>query len=184
MFYPGFGYTWVSAYPWGWMPYRYGSWNFVPGYGWGWVPGGFGGGWSTVVRVTNPPVRFKPPAPPVRGTATVAVGRPVFSSTAPNRIVVRGDTAGLGVPRGSVNNLNKVSRQVQTNGSATVRTAPPPASMSSPGIGGGSRASTGASRPSSGASRPSTGGSHVNTGGGRMSSGGGGHASAPPSRPR
>ncbi len=186
MFYPGFGYTWVSSYPWGWMPYRYGSWNFVPGYGWGWAPGGFGGGWSTVVRVTNPPVRFKPPAPPVRGTATVAVGRPVFSSTAPNRIVVRGDAAGLGVPRGSVNNLSKVSRQVQTHGSATVRTAPPPSSMPSPGFGGGSHASTGASRPSSGASRPSTGGSHVNTGGGgRMSTGGGGHASAPPpSRPR
>jgi hypothetical protein len=175
MFYPGAGYTWVSSYPWGWMPYRYGSWNFVPGYGWGWAPGGFGGGgWATVVPVTNPPVRFKPPAPPVRGTATVAVGRPVFSSTAPNRVVVRGDTAGLGVPRGSVNNLNKVARQVQTNGSATVRTAPPPASsMPSPGFGG-----SGSSHASTGGNRPSTGGSHMNTGAGRVSSGGG-HTSAP-----
>ena len=183
MFYPGAGYTWVSSYPWGWMPYRYGSWNFVPGYGWGWMPGGFGGGWATVVPVTNPPVRFKPPAPPVRGTATVAVGRPVFSSTTPNRLVVRGDTAGLGVPRGSVNNLSKVARQVQTSGSATVRATPPPApSMSAPGMGGGNRASTGGNRPSTGASRPSTGGSHMNTGAGRMSTGSGGHASAPPSR--
>jgi hypothetical protein len=25
-FYPGFGYGWASAYPWGWTPYHYGSW--------------------------------------------------------------------------------------------------------------------------------------------------------------
>lgn len=166
MFYPGAGYTWVSSYPWGWMPYRYGAWNFVPGYGWMWAPGGFGGGWATVVPVTNPPVRFKPPAPPVRGTATVAVGRPVFATGAPNRLVVRGDTAGLGVPRGSVNNLGKVSQQVQTNGSASVRTAPPPSPRpSSPSFGGSG-------------SHASTGGSHMNTGAGRVSSGGA-HASAP-----
>jgi hypothetical protein len=169
MFYPGAGYTWVSSYPWGWMPYRYGSWNFVPGYGWMWAPGGFGGGWATVVPVTNPPVRFKPPAPPVRGTATVAVGRPVLATTAPSRLIVRGDSAGLGVPRGSVNNLGKVSQQVQTNGSATVRPAP--------------SVTRGPSSPSFGSSgsHASTGGSHMNTGSGRTSTGGG-HTAAP-SRP-
>jgi uncharacterized membrane protein YgcG len=175
MFYPGVGYTWVSAYPWGWMPYRYGNWNFVPGYGWMWAPGGFGGGWATVVPVTNPPIRYKAPAPPVRGTATVAVGRPVFSSTTPSRLVVRGDSAGLGVPRGTVSNMSKVARQVQTSGSATVRPAPAPGVMS-PGFGSsGSHASTGGSHAS-------TGGSHMNTGGGRVSSGGGGRTSTP-SRP-
>jgi uncharacterized membrane protein YgcG len=177
MFYPGVGYTWVSAYPWGWMPYRYGSWNFVPGYGWMWAPGGFGGGWATVVPVTNPPIRYKAPAPPVRGTATVAVGRPVFSSTAPSRLVVRGDSAGLGVPRGTVSNMSKVARQVQTSGSATVRPAPAPApGVMSPGFGNSG------SHPSTGGSHASTGGSHMSTGGGRMSSGGGGRTSAP-SRP-
>ena len=29
MWYPGAGYTWVSAYPWGWTPYRYGSWTYL-----------------------------------------------------------------------------------------------------------------------------------------------------------
>jgi hypothetical protein len=184
MFYPGAGYTWVSAYPWGWMPYRYGAWNFVPGYGWMWAPGGFGGGWATVVPVTNPPIRFKPPAPPVRGTATVAVGRPVPSSMPPSRLVVRNDSAGLGVPRGAVSNMSKVAHQAQTTGAATVHPAPSRTpDMMAPTF-GGSSASTGASHGSMAGSHASTGGSHMNTGGGRMSSGGGGggHTSAP-SRP-
>ncbi len=184
MFYPGAGYTWVSAYPWGWMPYRYGAWNFVPGYGWMWAPGGFGSGWATVVPVTNPPIRFKPPAPPVRGTATVAVGRPVPSSMPPSRLVVRNDSAGLGVPRGAVSNMSKVAHQAQTTGAATVHPAPSRTpDMMAPTF-GGSSASTGASHGSTAGSHASTGGSHMNTGGGRMSSGGGGggHTSAP-SRP-
>jgi hypothetical protein len=44
-FTPG-GYVWVSAYPWGWMPYRFGHWQFVNGYGWLWRPPG-AGYWST-----------------------------------------------------------------------------------------------------------------------------------------
>src|SRR5208282_3779479 len=39
-FYPGFGYGWVSAYPWGWTPYHSGSWVFVNGRGWFWQAGG------------------------------------------------------------------------------------------------------------------------------------------------
>ena len=184
MFYPGAGYTWVSSYPWGWMPYRYGAWNFVPGYGWMWAPGGFGGGWATVVPVTNPPIRFKPPAPPVRGTATVAVGRPVPSSFSSSRLVVRNDSAGLGVPRGAVSNMSKVAHQAQTTGVATVHPAPSRTpDMMAPSF-GGNPANSGGSHASTGGSHASTGGSHMNTGGGRMSSGGGGggHTSAP-SRP-
>ena len=30
-FYPGMGYMWASAYPWGWMPYYYGNWLYAPG---------------------------------------------------------------------------------------------------------------------------------------------------------
>jgi hypothetical protein len=169
MFYPGFGYTWVSAYPWGWMPYRYGSWAFVPGYGWMWQPGGFGGGWYTVPPVTNPPQRFNPPQPPQRGTSTVVVGRPVVSTGVPRRVLVQNGSAGLGVPRGAVSNLGKVSHEVQQNGSATVRTPPPMRSsgMSSPGFG------------SSGGHMSSAGG-HMGTGSGRSTSGSsGGHTSAP-----
>ena len=33
-FAPGFGYGWVSAYPWGWTPYHYGAWVYLPSNGW------------------------------------------------------------------------------------------------------------------------------------------------------
>ncbi len=190
MFYPGFGYTWVSAYPWGWMPYRYGSWSMVPGYGWMWAPGGFGGGWYTVPRLTNPPNRFPVPRPPQAGNATVVVGHPVLTSGGPpRRVMVQNGSAGLGIPRGTVSNLGKVSHEVQRSGFATVRTAPPSRSMSSPVY--GSSPST-AGRPASAGghvSSGSTGGGHVSTGGGARMGGasggssGGGHT-APPSRPR
>ncbi len=40
--YPGYGYTWIGAEPWGWLPYHYGGWKFLPGKGWVWFPGNFG----------------------------------------------------------------------------------------------------------------------------------------------
>ena len=43
---PGYGYIWASAYPWGYLPYQCGMWNFYDGFGWGWAPGmsmGMGG---------------------------------------------------------------------------------------------------------------------------------------------
>jgi hypothetical protein len=171
MFYPGLGYTWVSAYPWGWMPYRYGNWAFVPGYGWGWSPG-FVGGWYPVVPVTNAPQRFKPPVAPATGTATVTVGHPVLTSGVPNRVVVQNGMAGMGVPRGAVNNLGKVSNQVQQNGRATVHTssAVRASSMSSPSFG-----ASGAGRMSTGTGHMGTGTAHTSTG--HASSGG--HTSAP-----
>ena len=74
--YPGYGYTFVSAYPWGWMPYRYGTWVFVPNYGWGWQPGGWNT-WATIPRTINPPNRFVVPQPPTTGgRQTVVVGHP------------------------------------------------------------------------------------------------------------
>jgi hypothetical protein len=39
VWYPSFGWTWVSYEPWGWIPYHYGRWAHVGGYGWSWVPG-------------------------------------------------------------------------------------------------------------------------------------------------
>jgi hypothetical protein len=174
MFYPGFGYTWVSPYPWGWMPYRYGSWAFVPGFGWGWQPGAFAGGWYPVVPVTNAPQRFKPPVPPTAGTATVTVGHPVLAGNVPSKLVVQNGTAGLGVPRGAVHNLNRISQQVEQKGSATVHTstAVRTSSMGSPGFGApGSHMSTGAGHTSTG---------HASTGAGHVSSGG--HTSAPSHR--
>ena len=61
-----YGYVWVSAYPWGWMPYRYGQWVFVNGSGWMWQPGGWHGWWRRP-RLVNTPPGFHPPAPPAHG---------------------------------------------------------------------------------------------------------------------
>jgi hypothetical protein len=168
MFYPGAGYMWVSSYPWGWMPYRYGNWAFVPGYGYMWAPGAFNT-WYPVVPVKNPPSRFPVPKPPASGTATVTVGRPFsgVSTTAPQRVFVRNGTAGIGIPRGTVNNLGKVSREVQSNGMMSVRTSPP-----SHGFGGS---------PGGWGSAPS-GGGHMSSG--SSHSGGSSHTSSPPGRSR
>jgi hypothetical protein len=117
MWYPGAGYTWVSAYPWGWTPYRYGAWTYVPSYGWFWQPGRSWAGWNTVPRITNPPRQFSFPRPPATPGQTVVVSRGTLASPAgvvQNRIQLRADSAGLGVPRGSVRNLGKVSRQFES----------------------------------------------------------------------
>jgi len=37
--YSDFGWTWVSDYDWGAIPYHYGTWVTDPAYGWVWVPG-------------------------------------------------------------------------------------------------------------------------------------------------
>jgi len=37
--YTDVGYTWISDYAWGGIPYHYGTWAFDPAYGWVWVPG-------------------------------------------------------------------------------------------------------------------------------------------------
>ncbi|MEO6964557.1 MAG: FecR family protein, partial [Acidobacteriaceae bacterium] len=42
----GFGVSWISGYPWGWLPFHCGGWSYINTFGWGWLPGGcgFGGG--------------------------------------------------------------------------------------------------------------------------------------------
>ena len=60
---PGFGYTWVSSYPWGWMPYRYGRWVFINGRGWCWAPGGWNR-WYSRPRWEHAPPGFHAPIPP------------------------------------------------------------------------------------------------------------------------
>jgi FecR protein len=82
-----FGYCWVSAYPWGWLPYRYGNWIFVNGYGWMWQPGSWSGWWRQP-RLVNAPPGFHPPAPPPPGrtgivTRTGEPGQPPRISSQP-----------------------------------------------------------------------------------------------------
>ena len=40
----GFGVTWISGYPWGWLPFQCGGWSYIGSFGWGWMPGGCGFG--------------------------------------------------------------------------------------------------------------------------------------------
>ena len=131
VYYPGFGYTWVSGYPWGWMPYYYGSWYYMPTYGWMWQPGNQGswGGWNGKPRVVNAPPRFSLPQPPsTPGNKTVIVTRGPNPATgvAQNRMTIRNDSAGLGIPRGSIRDLGKVSQTVKQQGAVTttLHTAP------------------------------------------------------------
>ena len=48
-YYTNTGYSWTSAYPWGWLPYHCGGWSYYNHYGWMWLPAncgwGYGRGW-------------------------------------------------------------------------------------------------------------------------------------------
>ena len=138
-FTPGFGFGWVSAYPWGWVPYHYGSWVFLPGYGWAWQPGGTWMPWYSQPQLLRTPTGFRPPQPPTtvatKGATLVPVNRGLGSSPASrtgNKILIRTNSAGLGVPRGQVSDLAKVSRQVQERGTATQRVQTAPVSRPAP----------------------------------------------------
>ncbi len=127
-FYPGMGFGWASAYPWGWMPYHYGSWMFLPAYGWMWQPGGAWTGLVNAPNVVNPPRGFQPPQPPSNPSRSlIAVGR-VSSinggSVFTDRLLIHNNSAGLGVPRGSVRNLAGVSQQAGQRGFAQARIQP------------------------------------------------------------
>ena len=118
MWYPGSGYTWVSAYPWGWMPYRYGCWVFVPSGGWFWQPGSTWAGWNTGPHIVNAPPSFAVAKPPARPGQSLVVNRIALPMPArapqdhvQNRLEIRGDSASLGIPRGSVRNLGRVAQQ-------------------------------------------------------------------------
>lgn len=122
-FNPGFGYGWVSSYPWGWTPYHYGSWINLPTRGWVWQPGGTWTGSNAVPVVTHAPVHFNAPQPPAiqglrlqavnQGPLTTQLGKSV------NHVQIPNNSAGLGIPRGSVRNLSELSHTAQQKGFAT-----------------------------------------------------------------
>jgi hypothetical protein len=175
-YYPGFGYMFASAYPWGWMPYRYGNWMFVPSFGWMWQPGMWNS-WVNVPRYTPTTLtRVTSLTPPATGTVrTVTVGRvapasPMMASR------LNAGSAGMGIPRGSVNNLNHLNRQVTKTGSAEVRPAPQfsassPNRSSSPNGSSAGRSSSQGAAPARSSSMPSSMGHSAPAG---HSAGGGG----------
>ena len=125
-FYPGFGYMFVSSYPWGWLPYRYGNWMFIQGSGWMWQPGSWNS-WTMAPRYTGTtPAVFHPPVRPTGSVGTVIVGRggAAVSAVPPTRLIVNSGSAGMGIPRGSMANLVHLNGQVAKTGSAELRPAP------------------------------------------------------------
>lgn len=128
-FYPGYGYMFASAYPWGWMPYRYGNWMFLQGMGWMWQPGGYNT-WMPVPRYTATTLAHVTPlvAPATTGVAgrTVLVGR-AASAVSPfsaSRMTLNTNSAGMGIARGSLDNLKGLNHDVAKHGFAEVRPMP------------------------------------------------------------
>lgn len=123
-FYPGMGYMFASAYPWGWLPYRYGNWMFVPAMGWMWQPGGWNS-WLAVPSYTATSLAPVHLAAPTGSVNTVVVGRAVATSTLPSSSMrLASGTAGLSVPRGSFENLKNLNREVVSKGFAEMHPMP------------------------------------------------------------
>jgi Family of unknown function (DUF6600)/FecR protein len=224
--YPGAGYSWVSPYPWGWLPYHSGAWNYYPGYGWGWQPGGSWMGLNNIAATGFAPTGsgiasstaamgvVHAPTRPV-GPA-MAAGQPVPSMVLANQtpmamsrqsgqgnFVFEKNSAGLGVPRGSLGDLRDVSNSVAKHGSAnmpvyadapggfaahgasrgpvTLRQAAPAGPSTNPGFGAAmqpgmspSNSGMSASSPAAGSASRGGGGMSAGSGTGAGSSGGGG----------
>jgi len=173
--YPGYGYMFASAYPWGWMPYRYGNWMFVPAMGWMWQPGGFNNWLGVPGYAGTLPVNFHPLVAPSTGTTrTVVVGRagmvPAFPSS---RMVVNAGSAGLGIARGSLENLHNLNRQVAKSGFAEVQSAPQFSTTSAKAPAMSSSMPSGYSSSSSSMSSASS--AHGSMSAGHVSSGAAGH---------
>ena len=71
-YYPAFGYTWISGYPWGWWPYHCGAWDYLNTFGWIWAPGNcgwglYGAGWFPYATVWQVPRGYMPPPRPHPG---------------------------------------------------------------------------------------------------------------------
>jgi hypothetical protein len=162
--YPGMGYLWASAYPWGWMPYHYGNWVYSSGLGWGWQPGGWNG-WQGGIHFIGAPAGFRAPLEPRGGVGTFVVGKggPNLTSASTTSFVISRGSAGVGIPRGSVGNLHHLNTQVAKTGLVELHSAPQfSARSSTAGYGYGEQhAATGSSagRGSTGASGHASGGS-------------------------
>ena len=64
----GAGYSWASSYPWGWLPFHCGLWNYYQSNGWMWQPSncswGQGAGWYPYRGVGRTPNGYFPPGRP------------------------------------------------------------------------------------------------------------------------
>jgi hypothetical protein len=189
-YYPSAGYSWVSPYPWGWTPYHYGSWAFCQGIGWGWQPGGTWMGLANNSFVSSPGSGSPLPRPPTRRpTADESTLVPVNLKAIPasslgahDTFVFRKDSAGLGVPRGSLGKLNSFSNQATQHGMASTniyysggaQRAEAGSAEHSSYSGSASSSRAGASPSYAGSPGLSSGGSHAAGSAGGGASGGAG----------
>jgi len=161
-FYPGAGYMWVSGYPWGWAPYRSGSWAFIPGFGWGWQPGNLNS-YYAVPQVAKAPAGMKMPTAPVSGRQTVMVGLGLVANPAagaPAHLTINPGSASFGVPRGSVNHLDRISKTMDRTSRPIMVATAPPASAAAPATGFGQGSGAGPSPSPSPMSSTSMMGDH------------------------
>lgn len=192
VWFPNSGYSWVSSYPWGWMPYHFGSWQMCPGSGWSWQPGGRWAGLNNCIHGLCKEYREK--YEPEKRTASKNPKLfPIPDVTFARRLVIHKDSAGLGIPRGSIRNLRGMSREVQQHGPVNTVVYTSPGSLHeihAVGIhgettavwrqGSGSQSAVGSSiRASSGAANSANAGSHASqasTSSSAPTTSGGGHS--------
>jgi ferric-dicitrate binding protein FerR (iron transport regulator) len=129
------GYSWVSPYPWGWLPYHTGTWMFCQGSGWGWQPGGSWMGLANGTNIAAQPLPGNgtqvstftggarpvgPPRPPATARSSFVVQNRaplvVSKESQPGNFVFQKDSAGMGVPRGSLGNLHGLSNDTVHHG--------------------------------------------------------------------
>jgi FecR protein len=189
-YYPSAGYSWVSPYPWGWTPYHTGSWAFCQGVGWGWRPGGAWMGLANNSFAGNP-LRPRPPSrAPITAQATIVPvnlkALPASNLADHDKFVFRSNSAGFGVPRGTMGKLNSYSNHVAQHGVATTSVmwsspqrstsgeAPRSGNYASPSSGMRSNAQPARSSSSGGTMSSGSMSSGARGGGGGAPSGGGG----------
>ncbi len=121
--YPGAGYSFISPYPWGWLPFHSGSWQQCGAAGWGWSPNG--GGWSGLQNIaatgTQHTLRRLPVKSPAGHAPLVPIGVAAVQAshlTTPGTFTFVRDSAGLGVPRDAFGKLNHASVSVARHGRA------------------------------------------------------------------
>jgi hypothetical protein len=88
---------WLSAEPWGWLPYHYGAWTNIQGAGWFWFPQNlrtFRGATANFVNVGNQLGWMPTPAVPINPRkfkpGTAGPTEVVFAGTASNGIILAG----------------------------------------------------------------------------------------------
>jgi hypothetical protein len=202
MYNTAYGYSFISGYSWGYIPYQCGLWNWYDNFGWGWAPGmggcnpwwGYGGvGYfapniGSGFRGYRPPLRPHPPRRPLGG-GMIAVNR---HQTAPvGSLPLRDKTSVVNIAGNTVMPLRPISPRLQYDHSnlpagnrSVVSGGLSPASQvrgasgqvhsgSTPG-----RPAPAPARSSSASHASSAPASHASSGGGFSGGGGGGAAHA------